>query len=94
MSTDCTASSIDTLTVSECIATEGRGNVVSDVVACVLDCFGITDVVSKCHGSRNPYTVIPATFNALSKHETAEEFAMKTGHSLAEVSMLAKMRQL
>lgn len=93
MSTDRIAS-IDTLTVSECIATEGRGNVVSDVVACVLDCFGITDVVSKCHGSRNPYTVIPATFNALSKHETAEEFAMKTGHSLAEVSMLAKMRQL
>jgi small subunit ribosomal protein S5 len=67
---------------------------VSDTVACVLDCFGITDVVSKCHGQRNPYTVIRATFNALTKHETAEEIALKTGHSLVEVSKLAKHRSL
>lgn len=66
----------------------------SDTVACVLDCFGITDVVSKCHGQRNPYTVIKATFDALRKHETAEEIALKTGHSLVEISTLAKSRNL
>ncbi|KAJ0394073.1 hypothetical protein P43SY_010112 [Pythium insidiosum] len=72
----------------------GKGLTVSDTVACVLDCFGITDVVSKCHGQRNPYTVIRATFDALSKHETAEEIALKTGHSLVEISKLAKSRNL
>ncbi|TMW69289.1 hypothetical protein Poli38472_001445 [Pythium oligandrum] len=75
-------------------APSGKGLTVSDTVACVLDCFGITDVVSKCHGQRNPYTVIRATFDALTKHETAEEIALKTGHSLVEISKLAKSRNL
>lgn len=75
-------------------APSGKGLTVSDTVACVLDCFGIEDVVSKCHGQRNPYTVIRATFNALTKHETAEEIALKTGHSLVEISKLAKARNL
>jgi small subunit ribosomal protein S5 len=75
-------------------APQGKGLTVSDTVACVLDCFGITDVVSKTHGQRNPYTVIKATFNALAKHETAEEIALKTGHSLVEISNLARTRNL
>lgn len=75
-------------------APQGKGLTVSDTVACVLDCFGITDVVSKTHGQRNPYTVIKATFDALSKHETAEEVALKTGHSLVEISNLARSRNL
>lgn len=75
-------------------APQGKGLTVSDTVACVLDCFGITDVVSKTHGQRNPYTVIKATFDALAKHETAEEIAMKTGHSLVEISNLARTRNL
>lgn len=75
-------------------APQGKGLTVSDTVACVLDCFGITDVVSKTHGQRNPYTVIKATFDALAQHETAEEIALKTGHSLVEVSTLARTRNL
>jgi small subunit ribosomal protein S5 len=76
------------------LAPTGKGLTVSDTVACVLDCFGITDVVSKCHGQRNPFTVIKATFNALSKHQSAEEIALKTGHSLVEISKLARSRNL
>ncbi|EQC32017.1 hypothetical protein SDRG_10216 [Saprolegnia diclina VS20] len=68
----------------------GMGSTVSDTVGCALYCFGITDVVSKCYGQRNPYTVIKATFDALAKHETAEEVAMKTGHSVYEITNLAK----
>lgn len=75
-------------------APQGKGLTVSDTVSCVLDCFGITDVVSKTHGQRNPFTVIKATFDALAKHETAEEIALKTGHSLVEVSNLARTRSL
>ncbi|CAI5726751.1 unnamed protein product [Hyaloperonospora brassicae] len=71
-----------------------KGLTVSDTVACVLDCFGITDVVSKTHGQRNPFTVVKATFDALAKHETAEEKALRTGHSLVELSTLARMRNL
>ncbi|ETV91681.1 hypothetical protein H310_13757 [Aphanomyces invadans] len=72
----------------------GQGTTVSDTVGCALYCFGITDVVSKCRGQRNPYTVIKATFDALSKHETAEEIALKTGHSVVEITNLAKYRKL
>ncbi|CEG37374.1 30s ribosomal protein s5 [Plasmopara halstedii] len=71
-----------------------KGLTVSDTVACVLDCFGITDVVSKTHGQRNPFTVVKAVFDALSKHETAEEIALRTGHSVVEISTLARMRNL
>ncbi|KAI9917850.1 hypothetical protein PsorP6_012815 [Peronosclerospora sorghi] len=73
---------------------KGKGLTVSDTVACVLDCFGITDVVSKTHGQRNPFTVVKATFDALAKHETAEEVAFRTGHSLVELSTLARTRNL
>ncbi|RHY97509.1 hypothetical protein DYB37_006526 [Aphanomyces astaci] len=66
----------------------------TDTVGCALHCFGITDVVSKCRGQRNPYTVIKATFDALSKHETAEQIALKTGHSVVEITNLAKYRKL
>ncbi|KAF1776950.1 Ribosomal protein S5 domain 2-type fold [Phytophthora cactorum] len=75
-------------------APKDKGLTVSDTVACVLDCFGITDIVSKTHGQRNPFTVVKATFDALSKHETAEEMALRTGHSLVELSTLARMRNL
>ncbi|RLN20802.1 hypothetical protein BBO99_00007125 [Phytophthora kernoviae] len=71
-------------------APKDKGLTVSDTVACVLDCFGITDIVSKTHGQRNPFTVVKATFDALSKHETAEEMALRTGHSLVELSNLAQ----
>ncbi|CAI5746257.1 unnamed protein product [Peronospora destructor] len=73
---------------------KGKGLTVNDTVACVLDCFGITDIVSKTHGQRNPFTVVKATFDALAKHETAEEIALRTGHSLVELSTLARMRNL
>ncbi|CAK4086803.1 unnamed protein product [Aphanomyces euteiches] len=72
----------------------GQGTTVSDTVGCALYCFGITDVVSKCYGQRNPYTVIKATFDALRKHETAEQIAMKTGQSVVELTNLAKFRKL
>ncbi|KAF0691347.1 Aste57867_17403 [Aphanomyces stellatus] len=72
----------------------GRGATVSDTVGCALYCFGVTDVVSKCYGQRNPYTVIKATFDAIRKHETAEEIAMKTGASVVELNNLAKHRKL
>uniref|UniRef100_A0AAV1ULG7 S5 DRBM domain-containing protein n=1 Tax=Peronospora matthiolae TaxID=2874970 RepID=A0AAV1ULG7_9STRA len=75
-------------------APKDKGLTVSDTVACVLDCFGITDVVSKTHGQRNPFTVVKATFDALAKHETAEEMALRTGHSLVELSTLARTRNL
>ncbi|POM80153.1 30S ribosomal protein S5 [Phytophthora palmivora] len=75
-------------------APKDKGLTVSDTVACVLDCFGITDIVSKTHGQRNPFTVVKATFDALSKHETAEEIALRTGHSLVELSTLARTRNL
>ncbi len=72
------------------VAATGRGLTVSDTVGAVLYVLGIDDVVSKCHGQRNPFTVVKATFNALHHHESAEEVAMKTGRTVVEINRMRK----
>ena len=72
----------------------GRSTRAGDVVGTVLDYFGIDDVTAKCHGQRNPFTVIKASFDALAQHESAEEFAMRTGRSIAQIRKVAYRRRL
>lgn len=73
---------------------DGSGTKASDVVAAVTYCFGLQDIVSKCHGNRNPHTVVKATFQALAKHQTAEEIAMKTGRSVQLMNKMARRARL
>lgn len=73
---------------------KGRSTRSGDVVGTVLDYFGIDDVTAKCHGQRNPHTVIKAAFDALAQHESAEEIAMRTGRSITQVRKVAYRRRL
>lgn len=70
----------------------GSGETVGDVVRSVLYCFGVSDVVGKIHGSRNQYSVVQATFNALQKHESPEEVALQTGRPVVDLNRYANQR--
>jgi small subunit ribosomal protein S5 len=61
-------------------------------LACeILKLMGITNVVAKAHGNRNPYNVVRATYKALMTHQSLEEIALKRGVRLIN---LEKARHL
>jgi small subunit ribosomal protein S5 len=51
----------------------------------VFDVMGIRNIVAKSHGSTNPYNLVRATLDALSKLRTPAEIAAKRGKSVEEV---------
>ncbi len=46
---------------------------------------GVTDVLAKCLGSTNPYNVVRATIDGLTKINTPAEIAAKRGKSVEEI---------
>ncbi|MCF0109051.1 MAG: 30S ribosomal protein S5 [Erysipelotrichaceae bacterium] len=56
-------------------AAEGTGVIAGGAVRAVLELAGVTDVLSKCIGSRTPVNVIRATINGLQNLKTVEEVA-------------------
>ena len=46
---------------------------------------GITDIVAKSHGSSNPYNMVRATFDALTKSTTPSEVAAKRGKTVEDI---------
>ena len=46
---------------------------------------GVTNVVAKAHGSTNPYNIVRATIDGLSKVNTPSEIAAKRGLSVERV---------
>src|SRR4030095_5280063 len=48
-------------------AAEGTGVIAGGPMRAVCEVVGITNVLSKCHGSTNPYNLVRATLNALQK---------------------------
>ncbi|CAM9433504.1 unnamed protein product [Choristocarpus tenellus] len=57
----------------------GYGMRASGIVREILYNMGITDAGAKIIGNRNPYSMVNAVFNALSKHEGIETTALKRG---------------
>ncbi len=51
----------------------------------VFEVMGITDIVAKSHGSSNPYNMVRATFDALTKSTTPSEVAAKRGKTVEEL---------
>ena len=51
----------------------------------VFETLGVQDVVTKSIGSSNPYNMVRATFEALSKIETPRLTAAKRGKKVAEI---------
>jgi small subunit ribosomal protein S5 len=45
----------------------------------------LTDIVTKSHGSTNPYNMVRATLDALKHSTTAGEVAAKRGKTVEEI---------
>jgi small subunit ribosomal protein S5 len=66
-------------------APHGTGVIAGGPMRAVFEVVGVTDVVAKCIGSTNPYNLVRATLNGLSKVSTPGEIAAKRGKSVQEI---------
>ena len=73
-------------------ATPGTGVIAGGAVRAVMECAGITDVLTKSMGSATAVNVVRATVDALKKLEEPEEIAARRGMSLEEVAPDALLR--
>jgi len=46
---------------------------------------GVTDIVTKSHGSTNPYNMVRATLDALKRCSTPAQVAAKRGKTVEEI---------
>jgi small subunit ribosomal protein S5 len=67
-------------------AAPGTGVIAGGPVRAVLECAGITDILSKSMGSSNAINIVNATVAALKQLEEPEEVAARRGLSLEEVA--------
>ncbi len=66
-------------------ASEGTGIIAGGAMRAVFEVMGVHNVLAKCLGSTNPYNVVRATLNGLSKMSTPTEIAAKRGKTVAEI---------
>ncbi len=66
-------------------ASEGTGVIAGAAIRDVMELAGVSDVLTKCIGSRTPINMVRATFNALENLTTVEEVAELREMSVAEV---------
>jgi small subunit ribosomal protein S5 len=66
-------------------APEGTGIIAGGAMRAVFEVVGVTNVVAKAHGSTNPYNIVRATIDGLSKVNTPAEIAAKRGKSVDQI---------
>ena len=66
-------------------ASHGTGVKAGGAMRAVFEVVGVTNVVAKAHGSTNPYNIVRATIDGLSKVNTPSEIAAKRGLSVERV---------
>ncbi len=66
-------------------AREGTGIIAGGPMRAVFEVMGIHNITAKCHGSTNPYNIVRATLDGLSKLNTPAEVAAKRGKSVEEI---------
>ena len=66
-------------------APRGTGIIAGGPMRAVFEVMGITDIVAKSHGSTNPYNMVRATLNALTRSTTPAEVAAKRGKTVEDI---------
>ncbi|WP_212523678.1 30S ribosomal protein S5 [Actibacterium sp. MT2.3-13A] len=66
-------------------APEGTGIIAGGPMRAVFEMLGIKDVVSKSIGSQNPYNMIRATLNGLTKESSPRMVAQRRGKKVADI---------
>lgn len=66
-------------------AREGTGIIAGGPMRAVFEVMGIHNITAKCHGSTNPYNIVRATLDGLSRLNTPAEIAAKRSKSVEEI---------
>ena len=66
-------------------APKGKGVIAGGAIRSIFNALGVSDIVAKSLGSRNPHNVIKATFNGLLKITSPKKIAQKRGKSITEI---------
>ncbi|MCU6432173.1 30S ribosomal protein S5 [Undibacterium sp. Rencai35W] len=66
-------------------AKEGTGVIAGGPMRAIFEVLGVVNVVAKSNGSTNPYNMVRATLDGLSKMSTPSEIAAKRGKSVEEI---------
>jgi small subunit ribosomal protein S5 len=66
-------------------AKPGDGIIAGGPMRAVFEVMGVTDIVTKSHGSSNPYNMVRATLDALKRSTTPAEIAAKRGKKVEEI---------
>ncbi len=66
-------------------APEGTGIIAGGPMRAVFEMLGVKDVVSKSIGSQNPYNMIRATLNGLTKESSPRSVAQRRGKKVADI---------
>lgn len=73
-------------------AAPGTGIIAGGPVRAVLECAGVSDVLSKSLGSDNALNIVHATVDALKRLETPESVAARRGLPLEEIAPAGLLR--
>jgi small subunit ribosomal protein S5 len=66
-------------------ASAGTGVIAGPVVRAIMEALGVRNVLTKSLRTSNPHNVVHATFDALERLESAEQYAARTGKDLEQV---------
>jgi small subunit ribosomal protein S5 len=66
-------------------AAEGTGIIAGGPMRAVFEMLGIKDVVAKSTGSQNPYNMIRATLDGLTKETSPRQIAARRGKKVADI---------
>jgi small subunit ribosomal protein S5 len=71
-------------------AKPGTGIIAGGPMRAIFESIGVHDIVAKSLGSSNVYSMIAATFDALSKLSSPKSIAERRGKKVSELSVNAK----
>lgn len=67
-------------------ASEGTGIIAGGSMRAIFEVMGVHNILAKCLGSTNPYNIVRATLDGLSKVQSPAVIAAKRGKSINEIT--------
>jgi small subunit ribosomal protein S5 len=67
-------------------ASDGTGIIAGGPMRAVFEVMGVQNVLAKCLGSTNPYNIVRATIDGLTRMNTPAQIAAKRGKSVEDIT--------